>query len=389
MSGAPPEIQALREASTFRVEVSQSGDAEDADLPFADVVRALLTAGGLQEGKSGKADLVVRISAQGKALARDYDDLSSLGQKVREYSGAELEGRCELESKGIAVSAFEFSGEWDPPDVIKTPRENPGDAPFIEPFGDFVERFVKLVSRALGPKPALAVLGWDARADDLVGAVPQLQVSAAEAAAVYARAEAAPVLRAMFRDGDPLQRAAAARGLGLIHDHDFLPELVGSLDQDDPLLKESNPTGRWAKFIDLDAAVQPVENERGELDAGPEILAAVSALYRPGDRKLLAAALRDRKSTMRRIDAAVVFGRARDRGAVDALIAATKDDEALVRATVAAALGAIGDARAIPALKSMAAHNDPDNPDGGPDATAAENALEELLPGQAQGRTPP
>lgn len=378
-AASPPpsdDVQMLRGATTYQIVVMQTGISPDVvELPFGDVLATLLDAAGLHPAaKDHAADVIVRVTATAEPLARDYDNLFRPNTTTHAFSGADVSGRCVVVRRGREREAFTFAAQWRPPDVIVKEYPKPGDAPFIEPFGDFVFHAADWVGRVVGVTPLLAVLGSDPQIRVNTD-IPQLQIASADGAARYNRAQAIPALRARMEDGGALQRAAAARGLRLVQDHDSLPKLVAHLDEDENKLKQDDQTGWWTKITDLEEAVAEVDDENGEYDAGVEILAAVCALYRPTDRKLLLASLDDRGSVMRRIDAAIVFGRARDRGAVDALIAALKDDELLVRCAVANALGAIGDTRAIPALKSLA---QPD--DGTLDVTAAQAALDDLAP---------
>ncbi len=87
---------------------------------------------------------------------------------------------------------------------------------------------------------------------------------------------------------------------------------------------------------------------------------AVCALYRIGTadaQQAVRAALNDANYRVR-IAAATAVGMARDRQAVDRLMAMVKQDQPPVRRQAATSLGQIGDARAIPALLSAAARAD-------------------------------
>lgn len=401
-AAVPPEVRLLEEARTFKVEVEQKYD-DDAgiELPFELVVTGLLEAGGLEQREEGDADVTVRIQARGTPLAQKYRDFAQ-DKEVEHFSGANLAGGIELVGSKGTVVRLKFSGRVAPPLNLHTPHPEPGDAPFLGAFADFVDTMVRLVAHGRGGAAMEKILAANgntqreavqihntaesfmlAERDRLVTEVPWVQTAAAVALAELAPSGVFETLRAALSNPPAARQAAALRGLLVLQrQQQALPptlvqDLISMLDAGEGELAEMESDGRWSTIISPDTAAESAEAEDGSPEVRPEVLQALRALpATPEKQAALLAALEDKESVMRRVGAALLLGWDKDRKAVKPLITALEGDpHELVQAAAASALGLIRDKRAaVPLLKrALQAEEDAAK-------YAALNALELIAP---------
>jgi HEAT repeat protein len=169
---------------------------------------------------------------------------------------------------------------------------------------------------------------------------PVVRVTAAHAMAALPPSDASAALIPLLTDKQEFIRREAANALGATGSRSAVQPLIQLLTTD------KEPSVRAAAAIALgkikdDAAVVPLANV---------LTGSTSA------RKSKA---RENEFVVR--SAAQALGEIRSRAGVSALIATLSDEksELEVRRTAAAALGAIGDVTAVPALKTAADSNDP------------------------------
>ena len=373
----PPEVRLLTEAKTFRVEVEQSyGPAGEKKLAFNAVAVELLTGSGLVAATGDAADLKVRIHAEGTPQSQKYRDMGS-GEMVEHFAGAKLAGWIELVARTGPPVRVTFSGERAPPLTIHEAFAEPGDAPFAAVFGGFVDRMTTLVSHARGPGAAekifakrdLGPLEYDA---------PRLQFSVAQVLGEMKPPGVMEKLLAGFETYSPPQRrAAAARGLLVLHDAAAIPALVAQLDDEEYELEKMEKDGRWAALISMEMAFTNEEDGGGFLQSPrPEIMETLRQLDSPGKIALLTTALQDGSSVLRRVGAALLLGQTKQPRVVATLIAALQGDtHSLVQAAAANALAFVGDKRAALPLLKRALQADDDEA-----KYAALRALETIAP---------
>lgn len=169
-----------------------------------------------------------------------------------------------------------------------------------------------------------------------------------------------PRLIALLQDPNPDLRQTAALSLGKIASTEAVPGLLLALRDADPLVRQYSAWGlgnlgeraraevAWALVVVLedpipavaDAAAQAV----GSIGAGPEIIARVLTMLREG-------------SVQARRAAITVLGLLESPLAYDGLLNALADRDAEVRQRAIAALGELGDRRAVPAIEARLRHD--------------------------------
>jgi len=158
---------------------------------------------------------------------------------------------------------------------------------------------------------------------------PDLRQTSALSLGKIASAEAVPGLLLALRDADPLVRQYSAWGLGNLGERartEVASALVVVLEDPIPAV--------------ADAAAQAV----GSIGAGPEIIARVLTMLREG-------------SVQARRAAITVLGLLESPLAYDGLLNALADRDAEVRQRAIAALGELGDRRAVPAIEARLRHD--------------------------------
>lgn len=168
-------------------------------------------------------------------------------------------------------------------------------------------------------------------------------------------------LLAMLHHENYKVRETAAIELGTLGDKRAVEPLITILETDEE--KRTIPAGFYDVYAVREAAAIAL-GEIGDKRAIQPLIQsfalgyglrekAVKALVRIGtaSAKSLRSVLNDSDWQVR-VGAVEVLGEIKDQGAVDLLIARLKDDEDVVRYTSAAALGKIGDKRAIGPLKA-------------------------------------
>ena len=153
-------------------------------------------------------------------------------------------------------------------------------------------------------------------------------------------------------DGDPSIRYAAAWALGQIKDGRAMDQLVVALKDQDHRVRRY---AAWALAEIGEPAVKPLVGVLRDQDdaarwGATEALAGIGEPAVP----LLIPALTDENPLVRRHAGEALWKmRVRDRRALDPLIGALKDQDALLRRFAAGAIGVIGDRRAVNPLLSV------------------------------------
>lgn len=164
------------------------------------------------------------------------------------------------------------------------------------------------------------------------------------------RLESAPgALRTLLTDPSPRLREEAARGLRLCSGDDVVDALL------DALAGDASPPVRTAAVEALGVISSPRSSGR-----------LIELLQDGGEAAEL------------RADAAEALAHVRDERVIDALLGALDDASPLVRYAAAYALGQQRDARALPALRRLAAHDDAATPWGRVE-TCARESIEIIL----------
>jgi HEAT repeat protein len=154
----------------------------------------------------------------------------------------------------------------------------------------------------------------------------------------------------LLRDSDPMIRAGAAKCVGLTSQRTTSPRIIELLARD-PVDHVRASAAAALGRLGGDEAVEALIRALSDREAVVRA-SAVVALGRLGDVKAVGAlirALSDRAPWVR-AHTAETLGRLGDVKAVEALIRALSDREGRVRASSAAALGRLGDVKAVEAL---------------------------------------
>jgi len=257
----------LREAKSVLLIVEQSyiytprtvyrkDPIEGYQLPFARVARYILEDAGLQVVEPGDpatpTDITLKITAQGRAIARLYLD----GVKEFLFAGAEIIGEITFTAPGMPPRSAEFHSQYGPPLRLQLNLGfgRPEGAPFMEAFNganSFVARFMTVIGSIYGAPPLIIALGdgnasvrlyaartlgtipGDAVSDALIEALShsdmQLRKEAAWSLGQLKEARAAPALTIALDDPDADVRWFAAWALARMEKDENVEGTAGGL----------------------------------------------------------------------------------------------------------------------------------------------------------------
>jgi HEAT repeat protein len=347
-TNTPPDTAAaVRAAKVVRIEVKQEfQEAPDIKLPFAAIARDIFALVGQQIVETGDTPVVLRVEAGGGPAGGDYTgDFTGY-----HYSGASLEGNLTLEMDKKKVASVEFAKEVRPPFVIHRSYKRPSDAPFAGTLGGYRKGLFELLAQTHGLDPLVAA----AR----TGKTWDLREAAILALGDTDKPEAVPPLVALLAQTTQHQkpaRAVIALALGRLRDARALPALIEAMDQEgEASLSDVDPKDEhWRETLDFALGMPDEEmpNE-DETDARKCVLGAIMAIESTNKVEQLVTTLRDERSELRRLGAALLLGSTKAKDAAPALIEALRDKSFAVRAVAASALGDIGDASAVDALSA-------------------------------------
>lgn len=175
-------------------------------------------------------------------------------------------------------------------------------------------------------------------------------------------------------------RSIACWVLGKIRDKRAVGALLKAFkDQDTHLYWEA---AKALGFVGSKRAVRPLAASLLESDSSYRRAAAAHALGLIGDKRslepLLQVLLNPHEDSKTRGEAAEALANLNDPRAVDPLIKALQDESTEVRFWSAYALGEIGDERAVPELKRLAATDEAIVPEWGKISSEAANAIEQI-----------
>ena len=370
------QIEAFRSAKTARISVEQSYRyARGVKLPFEDVAGSIfknyakLTLVG---SDATDYDLNIKITASGRAVGSNY----GIGPGTL-YTGASVYGTISLEISGIPVYEKKFSGSISPPKklkisyakeqpnpnalVLNVPFQSRSQAPFKPALesGTYVSRMIEMIGEIWDPNCVQAALkdeSWVVRKSAvealikikdprllraetnevlaLIDKISDIKAKAAEKPAEVKDPLVAELLIDALKDEEPRVRVKVAGVLGSIKDPRAVDPLIACL-------KDEYWSVRKSAIDALSRIKDPRAVEPLIATLKYEEIAAPGELTKPrGPLELRT--LKERKSELR-IKAAYALSNFKDPRAIEALIAALKDDSISVRIDVVKALGRIDD----------------------------------------------
>jgi len=156
---------AVKNTETIKITVKQSyssdfSSSESISLrSFSEMAERVFGGAGLKAVSAdvGKADVILKIQAKGRALGAMYKDNIGVSSSYR-YTGASLSGTISLKVPGIPVIKKSFKGAIDPPyyfterqwsDLYSIPAEAPFDDAILR-SGSFLTKILEMLEDFYG-----------------------------------------------------------------------------------------------------------------------------------------------------------------------------------------------------------------------------------------------